>query len=80
MVRGKPVNSCLMVAAGAGGGFQPGDCEIADYAKDILPAKAAGLRTVWYCPQSDRREPNEADAVITDMHELIRALSSLENS
>lgn len=55
---------------------QPGECVMIGnhYAKDIVGAKAAGMRTVFY---NAKRQPDkfpEADMVITDMSALPEAV------
>jgi HAD superfamily hydrolase (TIGR01509 family) len=47
-----------------------------DYEKDILPAKAAGMRTVWLA-QSPRGDEAAADAIIYSMAELLAAIHTL---
>jgi HAD superfamily hydrolase (TIGR01509 family) len=47
-----------------------------DYEKDIVPAKAAGMWTVWLAPLPAPKVP-DADAVIHAMEELAPALLEL---
>lgn len=47
-----------------------------DYEKDIVPAKAAGMWTVWLAPSPAPKAP-DADAIIHSMKELTTALLDL---
>lgn len=48
-----------------------------DYEKDIVPAKAAGMRTAWLTSSFTAIAP-EADAIIHSMEELAPALFGLD--
>ncbi len=58
--------------------LEPGECVMVgnDYEKDIVPAKAAGLCTVWLASSPAPRAP-AADAVIHSLEHLPLALLDL---
>lgn len=60
-------------------GAAPGEAvHVGDsYRFDVLGAKAAGLRAVWYSPASEQPPGDAADAVIKHLSELPAALASL---
>jgi FMN phosphatase YigB (HAD superfamily) len=47
-----------------------------DYDKDIVPAKAAGLQTIWLAPGSLDAFP-AADLVVHSLHDLIAAIGKV---
>ena len=60
-------------------GLAPAQCVMVgnDYSKDIAGARAAGLRTVWLNPTGAAAPGPCADAVITTLVDLPRAISGL---
>jgi HAD superfamily hydrolase (TIGR01509 family) len=50
-----------------------------DHDKDIVPAKAAGLQTIWLAPSSADAAP-AADLVIHSLEELTTAIHQLEET
>jgi len=47
-------------------------------ARDVLPARAAGMRGVWYCPGADALAgAGGADAIVRDLRELPGVLDDL---
>ncbi|MFD1676402.1 HAD family hydrolase [Alicyclobacillus fodiniaquatilis] len=63
--------------------LQPCECVMIgnDYYKDIVGAKNVGMRTIWFCESKVVQSKNtSADTVITDMKELIQAVSALNEN
>ena len=61
-------------------GVEPSACVMVgnDYDKDIIPAKAVGMRTIWFSPSDPVSESMPgADAVIHEMRDLAAAVDSL---
>jgi len=61
-------------------GCRPEECVAIGnaYEKDILPAKQAGMKTVWLTPETDG-EAEGADLQITSMNQLAQALQGLDS-
>jgi FMN phosphatase YigB (HAD superfamily) len=62
-------------------GLPPAACVFVgnDLQKDIVPARAAGMRTVWVATRDGAsREALAADVVIESLEELARALGELQ--
>ncbi len=58
--------------------LQPSECVMVgdDYQTDIVGAKTAGLKTVWFTNQTNRDAPH-ADVVISTMDQLSPAIAKL---
>jgi len=54
-------------------GFRPQETASVgnDYDKDIVPARSAGLFTVWYLPTGERTSMPGADVIVRSLDELI---------
>jgi FMN phosphatase YigB (HAD superfamily) len=60
-------------------GLEPGECAFVgnDYAKDIAPARAAGMRAIWLNPAASGGG-ERADAILRTMADLPAALARLQ--
>jgi HAD superfamily hydrolase (TIGR01509 family) len=50
-----------------------------DYEKDIVPAKSAGMRTVWFHPNHNGKSAPAADFTIKSLKELVPVVESIKN-
>jgi FMN phosphatase YigB (HAD superfamily) len=57
-------------------GFQPGECIAVgnDYEKDIIPAGAIGIKTIWLSSSGDTISREQPDVIIRSMVELPKAI------
>jgi FMN phosphatase YigB (HAD superfamily) len=49
-----------------------------DYANDIAPAKAVGMRTVWLTARRDTADHDAADVVVANLDDLPAAIERLD--